>query len=82
MELKEMDKDLAKQLYFIRLTDNHNAYVHPIPGSTEFYVGEGMVKAAVWDKENGQRFLNSVRANNLEMINCYDLVFGKEEDNG
>lgn len=65
------------ELYFIRLTDNKKAFVHPIsmePNEQEYTIKEQLAGAAMFQKQNGLNFIEQSGAGNLELVDCKELL--------
>jgi hypothetical protein len=63
--------------YFLRLTDNHNAFVHynGDDGSNLIYeVKESCVGAAIWHEQEGLAFIKESGAKNIELVNVNDVL--------
>ena len=65
-------------IYFIRLTDNKNAFVKPAdmenPFGREYAVQDDVLGACGFTKEQAQNFIKASGAKNLEMVPATDVV--------
>ncbi len=71
---KKINPEKVQELYFIRLINQPLYFMH-YTGTPEAYiysVKRGHIGAAVWDKENGQRFIDGVGG--LEMVPCSEIT--------
>lgn len=58
-------------MYFIRLKNNQNAYIHPTVETKDelhYVVVEKLEGAAVFTEVNARNFINEVNPNELEMV--------------
>jgi hypothetical protein len=60
--------------YFIRLTDNHNAFVKFKDG--EYFIAENPEMAALFTLENGTNFINETKdqISNVELVRLDQLI--------
>jgi len=69
--LEQMEK--PHDAYFIRLTDNHNAFVKFKDG--EYFVQENPEFSCLWDLKTGTEFIKSaVNADNLELVRLDQVI--------
>jgi hypothetical protein len=63
-------------LYFIRLTDQENMFLHfeVFKGKPSFIAKPGFLGAPAWTKEKGEQFLKIMPVDNLELVLCSDLI--------
>lgn len=58
--------------YFIRLTDDHTAFVKFKDGN--YFIDKGSDMACLFDLNNGTAFIESVKANNLELVRLSEII--------
>ena len=70
--LDQMDK--LYDAYFIRLTDNHNAFIKFKDGN--YWVGEGMEMSCMWTLATGEQFIKEVadKYSNLELVRLDQII--------
>jgi len=72
--------NIGEELYFIRLKDNANGYIHfegdnPKNNDEVVYcVKEGNVGACIWKEKQGKAFIKQTQAGNLEMVKVREVV--------
>jgi hypothetical protein len=73
--MKRMHLAEFPPLYFIRLTDQENMFLHfeVYNGLPSFFAKEGYRNAPAWTKEKGEAFIKLMPIN-LELVLCSDLI--------
>lgn len=66
------------ELFFIRLTDNKKAYLHPSgkngDGDMQYLVVEKLEGAALWKEKEGKAFIKYSGYGNMELVNQKDVL--------
>lgn len=73
----EESKDILKDSYFIRLTDNKGVYVHFIQeegGEEEYVLKHGLVGACMFKKSEANNFILAAGASNMEAVSCDSVL--------
>lgn len=70
---------IKQDLYFVRLIDNKNFFIHPDKHLTNnkrdgFRVVEGYIGACVWPKHGALNFIASSKKGNIEIVRFNDVV--------
>lgn len=69
-----METPTNKDAYFIRLTNNKKAFVHPTPNELHYVVKETFVGAAIWQRDKGENFIRESKADNLELVPINEII--------
>ena len=76
MKLKGLNA-LGNDCYFIRLTDNKDYYIHLKSEDNknyEYVVEKGINGACGWHKKEGEEWIKTTGANNLELIEAIKVL--------